>query len=159
MPRFPVVSQLAPARVGRESFQTFWGVILEGSSPGPEAHVFQQEALSLRGSHQNHKAVCWPQVAMRSLSKPLQATDTQALQTLVQWCWGQKMQPLIPLGSSSQGEVHKVICESGGPGKSTQDGHLCVPGTREEDLPHTALVFTAVREGDATPILQLTTHG
>lgn len=162
VPLFPVVSQLAPVRVGRDSFQAFWEVILdqpEGSSPGPEAHVFQQKALSLRGSQQNHKAVCWPQGAMQSLSKPLQATDTRALQTLMQRCRGQKMQQLIPFGSSNQGEVHKVVCESDGPGKSSQDGRLCVPGTWEEDLSHTALVFTAVREGDATPILQLTTQG
>lgn len=77
---------------------------------------------------------------MQSLSKPLQATDTQALQTFLQRCRGQvirdsgfllrqKMRQLIPLGSSSQGEVHKVICESDGPGKSTQDGRLCIPGT------------------------------
>lgn len=145
MSLFPVVSQLAPVRVGRDSFQAFWEVILdrqEGSSPGPEAHTFQQKALSLRGSQQNRKAVCWPQGAMQSLSKPLQATDTQALQTLVQRCRGQVTRDLgfllrqrkcsnsyLLAPQANEKFTKSSVKVTDGPGKSTQDGRLCVPGT------------------------------
>lgn len=89
VPLLPVVSQLALATEGRDSFQALWELTLdqhERLSPGLEAYVFQQKAFSLRDSQQNREAICWSPGAKgqkgttQFLSKSLQAADTQSRQ-------------------------------------------------------------------------------